>query len=238
MGQHIKREVSLATLKSIEIPQESKSYKPVSHGALDGLIQEGISKNGFNLKNARYLIGQHGNQSVGMYDLVFDNHPHYGIKMLFQNSYNKTLTLKLAVGQVAWVCANGCVRGDMGAYKQKHVGEVQTVTPATVDTFLKNAGDTFYKLVKDKERMREIELKEREAAELLGRMYIQEGIITTNQLSTIKSQFDKPSFDYGYEKALLNLYENTTYALRDAHPAHWLEQHQNLHKFITKEFLS
>lgn len=128
------------------------------------------------------------------------------------------------------------VRGDIGAFKSKHVGQIQSVTPKLLSEYISQSGDTFEKMLIEKQRMQNIEVTKKTTAELLGRMYIEEGIITSTQLNIIKGELEKPSFDYGHKDSLWELYNHTTYALKSATPTTWLQQQIDNHQFFTSEY--
>ena len=128
------------------------------------------------------------------------------------------------------------VKGDIGAFKSKHQGDIQVVTPKILTEYICNAGETFEKMVIEKKRMMEIEVSKKTTAELLGRMYIEEGIITSTQLNIIKNELKTPTFNYGHPDSLWELYNYTTFSLRSANPTFWLQQQIDNHQFFTQEY--
>ena len=79
--------------------------------------------------------------------------------------------------------------------------------------------------------MKQIEVTRRTAAELIGRAYLENEFLNTTQLNVIKSEFDSPTFDYGAPGSLWELYNWTSYSLKNDHPANWLQDHLDLHTF-------
>ena len=211
---------------------QTATYKPISNAELDTLTKNAITANGFILADTKYLIAKEGKQAVGNYFLNYGNDPDISILVAWQNSYDKVVTVKFVVGCYVFVCSNGMCIGDMGTYKHKHTGDVQEVTPETISNFLKNASKIFDQMVADKEVMKSIDLTSREVAELLGRMYIEESIITCHQLGAIKKQLTEPAFDYGTKDTMWNLMNHITFALKEAHPQHWLRQHIDSYRFL------
>ena len=223
-------------LKAVPVPQKTSYYKPVAHAQLMDLTLESIDRCGFLLKSESYTQVAGGAKANGKYHLSYGNDPDMSIMIAWQNSYNKTLSMKFAVGGYVFICENGMVRGDLGTFRSKHQGEIQTVTPRILSDYISSAGETFNKMVIEKGRMQEIEVTKKTTAELLGRMYIEDGIITSTQLNIIKNELVKPSFDYGHPGSLWELYNHTTYALRSASPTHWLQQQIDNHQFFTQEY--
>jgi hypothetical protein len=223
-------------LRAMSLPAQTSYYKPVGHGQLMDITLESIDRCGFQLRSEHYTHAAGGAKANGKYHLDYGNDPDMSIMIAWQNSYNKQLSLKFAIGGYVFICENGMVRGDLGTFRSKHMGEIQTVTPKLLSEYISQAGETFEKMIIEKKRMQEIEVSKKTTAELLGRMYIEEGIITSTQLNIIKSELTKPTFDYGHKDSLWELYNHTTYALKSATPTTWLQQQMDNHQFFTEEY--
>jgi len=216
------------------LPQQTRSYKPVSNQQLIDLTLEGIEKSGFVLDKELYSFANDGNQSNGRYVIKSVSDNEMSLMVGWQNSYDKSLSLKFAVGAHIFICSNGSVVGDMGTFKKKHVGEVQVFAPEKIREYISNAGELFRTMQLDKERMKEVEMTKRTSAELVGRMFLEENIITSTQLNIIKREMENPSYDYKADGSLWQLYNHTTHALKETHPSLWFKQHAEVHNFVTQ----
>ena len=132
-------------------------------------------------------------------------------------------------------CQNGCVSGDFGAFKKKHVGEIQTFTPQAITDYIKSAGEAFKRIQIEREAMKQIEVDKRVISELIGRLYIEEELIQSTQLNIIQRELKKPTHNYGAEGSLWELYQFTTFSMKEIHPRLWMENHMNVHKFFTEQ---
>lgn len=222
-------------LLTAEIPQETKTYKPISHQQLIDLTLESIHQAGFELDKETYSTAREGNVANGRYTITNVADSEMQLQIGWQNSYDKSMSLKFAIGTSIFICQNGCVSGDYGAFRKKHQGEIQTFTPNAITEYIKQAGDAFQKIQSDRENMKNIELTKRTTAELIGRMIIEENIIESTQLNIIRGQMDSPSFDYGAPNSLWELYQHTTYAMKEVHPSLWMRNHTNAHTFFVNE---
>jgi len=133
------------------------------------------------------------------------------------------------------ICQNGCVHGDFGSFRKKHVGTVQTFAPNAITEYIKSSGDVFTRMQQEREAMKQIELTKRTKAELIGRMMIEEEFIQSTQLNIIKRELDKPTYDYGAQDSMWELYNFTTFAMKEAHPSMWMQNHMDAHKFFVNE---
>lgn len=232
----INRVTSLEMLSKVPVPEKTRTYMPISHVHMDSLTREMIEKNNFSLQSTEYLTAKNGNQAIGKYNISYGGDPDMGLMIAFQNSYDKTTTVKFAIGGFVFVCSNGMVMGDLGAFKHKHAGEVQQITPEIISEYIKKSDDILNKMIINKNKMKEIEVTKKTCAELIGRMFVEESVITANQLSVVKNELLKPSFDYGVNGTLYNLYNDCTFAVKESHPMYWLDNHIKINNFLTKEY--
>jgi hypothetical protein len=219
-------------LLTADIPQETKTYKPVTHQQLMDLTLESIHSAGFELESEVYSAARDGNVANGRYVIKNVADSEMQLQIGWQNSYDKSMSLKFAIGTRIIVCSNGMVSGDYGAFKKAHKGEIQTFTPNAITEYIKQAGDAFTRIQNEREAMKNMEITKRTAAELIGRMIIEESIIESTQLNIIRGELEKPSFDYGAPGSLWELYQHTTFAMKEVHPSLWMRNHINAHSFF------
>lgn len=221
-------------LINTELPEETKSYKPVSHSQLIDLTLESIYKSGFELQSEMYSSAKEGKVANGRFTIKNVCDSEMQLQIGWQNSYNKSLSLKFAIGSRIFICENGCVSGDYGAFKKKHQGEIQTFTPNAIIEYIKRAGDVFKKMQEQREAMKNIEVDRKVQAELIGRMMIEKQFIESTQMNIIKRELDKPTHDYGCENSLWELYQFTTFSMKDTHPSLWMNNHIDAHEFFVE----
>jgi hypothetical protein len=214
------------------LPTQTRTYKPIGHGQLIDLTLEGIEKAGFKLDKEIYSAAQDGQIANGKYTISNVADSEMQLQVGWQNSYNKQLTVKFAIGTRILVCSNGCVSGDYGAFKKKHVGEVQSFTPQAIGDYIKIAGDHFQRMQQEREAMKQIEITRRVKAELIGRMMLEEQFISSTQLNIISRELTNPTHDYGAPDSLWELYNYTTFSMKEVHPSMWMDNHIKAHKFF------
>ena len=229
---------TLGALQSVPIPTDTTTYKHVSHAELDKLTRDGLSKTGFQLNNTSYLTARDGQIAIAKYFIDYGNDPDMKYMLVWQNSYNKQLSLKYIGGAVINICSNGLIYGDIDSYfRKKHQSDIQVITPEIINEYITKGAEQFDELIQFKERLKQVEVTKRTCAELVGRMYIEEGIITANQLSIIKQEIIKPSFDYGTTNTAWNLMNDITFSLKQAHPSNYMKQHLQTSEFLKKELI-
>lgn len=235
----------MASIKTYQVPEsrllavvppvDTRTYKAISHAQLIDLTLEGIHGSGFELGRQNYSMAKEGAVANGHYTITSVADSEMQIQIGWQNSYDKSITLKWAMGVHIFICSNGCISGDMGAFKRKHQGSIQEFTPHAISEYIKTAADVFVSMQKQRDQMKQIELTKRVTAEILGRMVVDNEIITTTQLNIIKRELDKPSHNYGAPNSMWELYQFVTFSMKELHPTLWMDDHIHAHEFFTNE---
>jgi len=218
-----------------EIPTETKTYKPISHAQLIDLTLDSISGAGFSLDKEKYSMAKGGDVANGQFTISNVADKEMQLQIGWQNSYDKSLSLKFAIGAHIFICQNGMVHGDMGSFKKKHQGSVQEFTPKANTEYIKQAGETFRQMQKEREAMKQIELTKRTKAELIGRMLIEEQFISSTQMMIMSRELEAPTHDYGAPDSMWELYNYATFAMKELHPSIRMNSHIKAHSFFVNE---
>lgn len=219
------------------LPEKTDSYTPISHKVIDENTRIILADMGFKLTTTKYNSSTDGMLGQCQYNIEYGNDPDMGLMVAWQNSYNKLVSFKYAVGAHVMVCSNGCVSGDLGAYKRKHTGTADHEAFEIIKNYLYSAKSIFEQLVDDKEHLKKIELTPTRMAELMGKMFIEKEIITSTQINIMKRELYEPSYDYGVPiTTAWGLYNMATHAFKEDSPRSWMKRHIDLHGFFNDEF--
>jgi hypothetical protein len=157
------------------------------------------------------------------------------MRLAFRNSYDKSMSVAFVAGASVWICSNGMISGEI-QFMRKHTGSVIQELNERIVSAIDELEQHFDLMISHSERMKSIELKKREAAELVGRMYIEEDLILPTQLSVVKKEIERPTYQDFRDDTLWSLYNHVTYSLKESHPITYIQQHKNLHQFVSDEF--
>ena len=230
---------ALGQLLSAPVPDKTDSYTPIGHKTIIDNTVTVLNDLGFKIKTTHYRSSLDGYVGQGQYHLQYGDDSEMGLMVAWQNSYNKLISFKYAVGAHVFVCSNGVVAGDLGSYKRKHTGDADQEAFGKMESYLGEAASIFDQLIKDREQLKRIELSPRQMAEMMGRMFIQEQIITSTQINIMKRELEKPTYDYGVPvENAWSLYNYATYAFKEDSPRNWMKRHVDLHEFFNNEFMS
>lgn len=224
-------------LTSVALPTHAESYTVISHEFIINHTMEQLALHGFSVEKETYRANSDGSIAQGVYYINYTKDPEVGLMFAWSNSYNKLMRFKCAIGGYVFICMNGVVAGDMGSWGRKHLGSADTETVKAIIEQISNADIHFDRIVADKDVMKKITITERKQAELLGILYAEYEILSSEQMSIVKQQMDKPSYDYNCEiNSLWAFYNHVTHALKKAHPRDWMDDQRKLHWFIACEF--
>lgn len=224
-------------LVAVPLPNHADTYTTISHESIIQYAYTELANHGFGIESEEYRCTHDGQIAQGVYKVHYNKDPELSLMFGWANSYNKQMRFKCAMG--VYVNNNGTVMisGDMGTYTRKHTGTADTDTVQSMKDQIVNAFMYYDQLASDKDGMKAIELTTRKQAELLGILFAEYEILTTEQASFVRQQMDKPSFFYnGGKNTLWSFYNHVTLALQQCHPRTWMEDQRMLHWLISNEF--
>lgn len=214
-----------------QLPLETDSYKPVPHALIIQMLTNTLKNKGHDLRNEVYNSAMTGDVVQGRF-LVDGTHHEMGMEIQFLNSYNKSTTLSIAMGGHVFICTNGCVAGEY-TFKRKHTGDIIE----DLNLFINNSVESLYTNYKSSlelmDVLKQIQINERQRAELIGRMLLEQQFITVTQVGLIEKAHEQTSFK---DNTMWSLYNNVTQAFKTTHPSKAIGVHTALTEF-TKSFI-
>jgi hypothetical protein len=226
-------ECTKAHLISVPLPNHGATYTVISHQSVIDYVYTELATAGFSVVNEEYRCTADGNIAHGIYKLNFNNDPELSMMFAWTNSYNKQVRFKCGVGGYINLTGTTMVCGDMGSWARKHTGTADEETIKTIQDQIANAHMYYNQLCSDKESMKGITLNKRKQAQLLGILFAEYQILTTEQASIVRQQMDRPSHVYVDSNSLWAFYNFVTIALQHSHPKTWMEDQRVLHYFIS-----
>lgn len=226
------QKVMLDDLNKIPLPEETRTYKPVSHYDLvTNTAEMGdmfLKSQGYKFINENYAVGRKGQHMF--FTLNYKNESEdVGLTIGGRNSYDKSTTIGIAVGMNVFICDNLCFRGDQVTYLRKHTGNVYEDLEVILMRTMKNA-DTEFKQMNDQSmKMKDIQLTDNNAYRQLGLLFGR-NVLLPRQLTVAKREWDKPSHDVFKDKNMWSFYNACTEALKTTNPKDILLRHVKLHK--------
>ena len=222
-----------AHLISVPLPNHAATYTVISHQFVIDYAYQALANAGFGIVDEEYRCTADGQIAQGIYKLHFNNDPELSMMFAWTNSYNKQVKFKCVVG--AYINKTGAVMisGEVGSWVRKHTGTADTETKDTIDDYIANAYMYYAQLCADKAVMENVTLNKRKQSQLLGVLFAEYEILTTEQASSVRDQMKKPYHVFSNSDSLWAFYNYVTNALQFSHPKTWMEDQRILHYFIS-----
>ena len=230
------------------IPWNNGTYTPISNKFIIDMIRDKINNLGLVLKNENYkaYTNEKGlvRGTIGSFDVVTDDND-FGQRVMFRNSYDKSMSFAFVCGMVVWICENGCIKGDY-QYRRIHRGVITETSSTTQEDIILNINDGFKSLQASFEKtsfqmneMKHLEISPNESYNILGELFFQKEILSITQLSSIKKELlYSKNFRHlrDTQFTAYDLYNHVTEVLKTSHPLTYIHDHVETHKLFEQTF--
>ena len=224
---------TLDDLRNIPLPEETPTYKPVSHYDLaTNLAQVSATLlRDYSLERSQYGLARDGNQMFAVHTYR-NGSDSMGLSVGFRNSYDKSMSVGIAVGASVFVCDNLALTGEISIMR-KHTQNVWNDLEELTITTLYRSQHNFHKIVEDSQEMMAQHLCDDDAYRLTGLLY-GHGIITPRQIPVVRKEWLSPSHDAFEDRNLWSFYNAVTEALKlNSPPNKIMERHIALHQLLS-----
>ena len=226
--------VSKADLDLIPVPEETDSYSPVSHYHLaDKLLT--VSQDllaDFTLVGENYAIARQGQQLFALLKFKRES-SEIGLSVAFRNSYDRSMSVGLAIGASVFICDNLALHGDIAVMK-KHTKNVWNTLEDLAIANLYRAQNKYEKVLLDAERLRGISIDNHDAFQLMGVLYGHD-IVSPRQLPVVKEEWLRPSHGEFNPRNKWNFFNAVTEALKSTPPVSIMEKHVRAYQQIVED---
>lgn len=227
------KECTKAQLIAVDLPTHGDSYTVISHESVINYVYTELAAAGFGVVSETFRATADGQIAHGIHVLQYQSDPELSMMFAWTNSYNKQVRFKCGVGAYVNNAGTFMVHGDMGSWARKHTGTADEETVETIKGQIKDAHMYYDQLKSDKDAMKEIKMNKRKQAQLLGILFAEYQILTTEQASMVRSEMIKPTHVFEDTSSLWAFYNYVTTALQSSHPKTWMEDQRVLHYFIS-----
>jgi len=182
------------SLKTVPIPVATESYQPVPHSDLADMVKT-IGQDilhDFTFYKEQYALARDGRQMFGIH--TYQNGSNeMGLSIGFRNSYDKSLSIGIALGASVFVCDNLAFTGDVMLFR-KHTSNVLEDLHQLILSAVYSQKSNFTDIQKDAERLKEIRFNDDRAFKMMGLLYGR-GIMSPRQLPVILNEWLNPSYE-------------------------------------------
>ncbi|MBC8553722.1 MAG: hypothetical protein H8D23_29255 [Candidatus Brocadiales bacterium] len=225
-------EVSLADLQAVPLPEKTPTYQPVAHADLAMNLQRVASDllTDYEFDHSSYGLNKEGQQLFGIH--TFRNGSEdMGMSIGFRNSYDKSMSVGIAIGASVFVCDNLALTGEVTIMK-KHTLNVLAELEEKIVTTIYRSKNNFTNIVEDARKMGLTELDDDMAYRIMGLLYGHK-VISPTQLSVMNRGWQDPVHEQFEPRNLWSLYNCANSALKSSPHNKIMEKHIALHKILT-----
>ena len=229
--------VDKTTLLNVPLPNHGATYTVISHKFVMDTVEKELQARGYEIKEEVYRSTSNGQIATGAYELNHNSDPELSLMFAWTNSYNKQVKFRAVTG--AKILANDTymILGEQGSWIRKHTGTADKEAEQSIIDQITHADLYYNKLIEHKNKMKDTPLTTRNQANLLGVLFAEYNILSSEQANYVKTQMKAPSYFYANgNDTLWAFYNHLTGALAEAHPKTWLEDQRLAHYLITNEF--
>lgn len=224
---------TLEELDLIPLPVATESYQPVSHHdlavSLKSIGQDILTD--YVLIGENYGLARNGNQMFALLKFQSDN-KEMAMCIGFRNSYDRSMSIGMALGASVFVCDNLALTGEI-AVMRKHTKNVLSGLEDLALSTLYRSQKNFQQIVEDSERLKQIQMNDKQAFQSIGWLYGQD-ILSPRQIPIVREKWLKPQHAEFAEKNAWSFYNACTDALKSTPPMQVMERHCKLHDAMTE----
>lgn len=230
------------------IQWDNETYTPVPNKLIMDLIEDKLSQNNLVVKNQEYRTYRSNSGIIrgviGGYDIATPDN-EFGQRVMFRNSYDKSMSFAFVTGLVTWICSNGAISGDY-KYKRVHRGVITDESSTTIESIVENINNgfnilqsTFESISVQLNELKHFEISPEESYKILGELFFKQEVITIQQMSVIKRELSS-SHNFRHigdtDFTAYDLYNHITESLKQSHPLNYVDDHVKTHKLFEKTF--
>lgn len=234
MGYKRPTQTTESALINSALPQHGNTYTVISHESIINTVKRLLEANNLSIVNTTYIANYKSQVAQAFYHVEPDDYEleDANLNMMFTwtNSYDKTVRFQCSLGAVTKRTKNHIVTDNI-SFARKHTGTADEEMESQIENQIKFSKMYFDKIVKLKQALIKIQLSERERSEILGRLYFDEEILETNQLTVLKKYLQEGYENYPTSNAWV-FYNSIVNAMKTSHPRNWLKDNSNLNRFF------
>ena len=228
---------TLKEVTAIALPEQTKSYMPVSHEEIIKFVEGDLADMlpEYKIKDNVFGLGNKGQYLFGM--ISFTNGDDYmGPSIAYRNSYNKEFAVGFAFGSQVFICANGMLTGSI-LVARKHTLNVWDSLIEDLESNIYKATDSYSQMQQDVELMRQIQLDDFEAFQTLGHLR-GNNILSPRVFEKALKEWCQPTYEEHKDGTSLQLYNACTEALKlESMPTRAMTQRIQLHTHFQENLL-
>ena len=230
--------VTAGELRLTTLPRKTETYTVISHGFIIDNVKAMLSAKGFEVVVEEYRANNNLEVARGSYIIKRSEDPTFLMSFNWVNSYDKSTKFQCAIGGYVWENNSYVIDKEDNTFIRKHTGDADTLAKETIEEKINNAESHYLKVLNAKQKMQNITVSRQQVAKMLGELYFSYDMISIEQLSGIKKEYNKPSYVYSTNSdSLWTVYCHMLTVIKSSHPKQWLHQQGFIHNYLKMNYL-
>jgi hypothetical protein len=218
---------------AVPVPQHTNSWRPVAYAdAIDYVRDCVTSLIGRPIRSEAYGLAREGRQLFSVLT-VDTEETERGLSIGLRQSYDKSLSLGVAIGASVFVCDNMCFSGSAAKVLRKNTARVWEDARQLITEQLRGASAHYEQLSNQIARMGAVPCHTDRGYAMLGVM-AGHGLLSPRQLTVALGEWAEATHELQRERTLWGLYNATTAGLKLGSPGGAIERHTKAHDFIVE----
>jgi len=227
------RKIAREDLKSIPVPEGTKTHQPLSHYEIVEVLQEALSFRHLNVVRDEYAVSTDGMKMFGVMDL---NTGFEGgsFSIGLRNSNDKSMRLALTAGYRVFVCDNMAFSGDFTPLFHKHTRNLELKDSITIA--VDRIQRSFNALESRVGEMRDFGLTDNDARLFIYRAFLEKAIrgAPRNLMAAVHENYFDPLLQAFRPRNLWSLSNAFTSAFKILAPMKQFEVTARLGAYLSK----
>lgn len=221
-------------LRAIEAPERTKTWNPVSHGAVLDQVNSVLHDFGITTISLRADVNKTGTNSFVTHQLDTGSDDVRKLELGWRNSIDKKFSLGFTAGNTVIVCSNLVFSGQWMEFR-KHDGEleldyVKEMAARGVDKMMGRAKS----FAAWHDKMQLVERDEHHAHHLMIEM-VRSGIVAGNSINDLLNAYDEERERYG--DTMYTVYNSATQMFRSLGLNSISTRSDQLNKLVKKDMI-
>ena len=220
-------EVPYTDLKTLALPEATRSHVPIAHSDVVDMVKYALGFFGHEVTEEHHAIAHEGQRYFGLLQLQ-SAYGDYTDTVGLRNSHDKTFPVGIAFGSQVFVCDNLAFNADH-VVRRRHTANVKRDLPGIVAEIIEPLQEARKHQHLQIERYQETLVSDDQADHLIMELYRQD-VINVQRIATVNQQWHEPGHDWG-ERTAWRLFNAVTYSL-DGRVAEQPQKTAKLHEVI------
>ena len=232
------REVSVESLRFLPVPEETRTYKPISHWDLVNTVKRVAEEKmpNLNLVRAKYGLTKDNLRLFGVHTYHVEGYNNEGLSVAFRQGLDRIVPVSGCAGQQTFVCDNMAMSGDE-MFLRRHTGEgLQEKVENLFGSIMDGGEEKFKCITAETETMRDVEMDDDRAWELTG-LLEGRGIVNQRSKKVIMQDWVTPRYEEFAGRNLYSYYNCLTQGLKHLPATNLIDAHSRAHKTLVERCL-